>query len=225
MLRARANQLVGVGLGGRYDSAHHAMIAQMPHQCARVDLGQHRNLVPLHVLVGYLLRAPVRTDRRKLAHDQPFDKWARCLVVCCVGAVISNLGVGENDDLPGIGGIGGDFLVSGKGSIENNFSLAFARGAIAVAAEDAPVFERQDRLHRVSGEWIQSILAGLHGGISGTFGGLMHHPGILGRPIHKHGLTVDKRTLHGAEFPAIRRNAAVVAEDKVVVRRQSDLPE
>jgi hypothetical protein len=26
-----------------------------------------------------------------------------------------------------------------------------------VATEDAPVFERQDRLHRVSGEWIQSI--------------------------------------------------------------------
>jgi hypothetical protein len=32
--------------------------------------------------------------------------------------------------------------------------------AIAEASEDAPVFERQDRLHRVSGEWIQSILAG-----------------------------------------------------------------
>jgi hypothetical protein len=27
-----------------------------------------------------------------------------------------------------------------------------------VATEDAPVFERQDRLHRVSGEWIQPIL-------------------------------------------------------------------
>jgi hypothetical protein len=29
-----------------------------------------------------------------------------------------------------------------------------------VAAEDAPVFERQNCLHRLSEEWIQSILAG-----------------------------------------------------------------
>jgi hypothetical protein len=26
-----------------------------------------------------------------------------------------------------------------------------------LATEDAPVLERQDRMHRVSGEWIQSI--------------------------------------------------------------------
>jgi hypothetical protein len=79
------------------------------------------------------------------------------------------LGIGENDNLSGIGGIGGDFLISGKGSIKNNFSLAITRGAIAVASENAPVFERQDRLHRVSGEWIQSILAGLYGGFPASF--------------------------------------------------------
>jgi hypothetical protein len=41
-----------------------------------------------------------------------------------------------------------------------------------VATEDAPVFERQDRLHRVSGEWIQSILAGLGKGFMGMLDGL-----------------------------------------------------
>jgi len=30
---------------------------------------------------------------------------------------------------------------------------------MALPAEDAPVFERQDRLHRLSEEWIQLILA------------------------------------------------------------------
>jgi hypothetical protein len=41
-----------------------------------------------------------------------------------------------------------------------------------VATEDAPVFERQDRLHRVSGEWIQSILAGFASGFTGSRHGL-----------------------------------------------------
>jgi hypothetical protein len=58
--------------------------------------------------------------------------------------------------LSGIGGVGGDLLIAGKGGIKNNLALAFAWVAIAEASEDAPVFERQDRLHRVSKEWIQS---------------------------------------------------------------------
>ena len=89
------------------------MCPQMPHQRARVDLRKHRNLEALHVLVGDLLRAPVRADRRELAHDQPLDVGLGGLVVCLVGAVVADLRIGENDDLPGIGRIGGDFLVAG----------------------------------------------------------------------------------------------------------------
>jgi hypothetical protein len=65
------------------------------------------------------------------------------------------LGIGKNDNLPGVGRIGGDFLITGKGSIEHDLAPAFARVSIALAAEDAPVFERKDRLHRLSEEWIQ----------------------------------------------------------------------
>ena len=78
----------------------------------------------------------------ELADDQALDIGLGRLVVCLVGAVVADLGIGENDDLPGVGGIGGDFLVTGKGSIKNDLALAFARVSIAVATEDAPVFER-----------------------------------------------------------------------------------
>jgi hypothetical protein len=78
----------------------------------------------------------------ELADDQALNIGLGRLVVRLVGAVVADLGIGENDDLTGIGGIGGDFLISGKGSIENNFALAFAWVPIAVATEDAPVFER-----------------------------------------------------------------------------------
>ena len=91
----------------------------------------------------------------ELAHDQALDIGLGRLVVCLVGAVVADLGIGKNDNLAGIGRIGSDFLVTGKGSIENDFALAFARVPVALAAEDAPVFERKNRLHRLSEEWIQ----------------------------------------------------------------------
>jgi hypothetical protein len=79
---------------------------------------------------------------RELAHDQTLDIGLGRLVVRLVRSVIADLGIGENDDLTGIGRIGGDFLISGKGSIKNDLALAFAGVPIAVATEDAPVFER-----------------------------------------------------------------------------------
>ena len=153
------NQNLRIRFFGRNHAAHHAMGTQMPHQGSRVDFSQHRDCVPLHVLVRHLLRAPVRTDDRELADDQPFDKRLSRLIIRVVGAVIADLGICENDDLPGIGRIGSDFLVTGKRGIKNYFTLAFAWGPMAVAAEDAPVFERKNCLHCRSDEWIQSILA------------------------------------------------------------------
>src|SRR6185437_2119548 len=43
----------------------------------------------------------------------------------------------------------------------NDFAITLAFSAVAFTPEDAPVFERKDRLHRCSNEWIQLILSGL----------------------------------------------------------------
>ena len=89
------------------------MRAQMPHQGACVDLRDHRNLEALQILIGNLLRAPVRRDGRKLARHQPFDVGLVGFVVAVVGAVIPDLRIRQNDDLPRIGWIGENFLVAG----------------------------------------------------------------------------------------------------------------
>jgi hypothetical protein len=125
MVSGLGDERFGVGDDGGYDAAHDAVGAQMADQGAGVDFGQHGNGIALHVLVGDLLGAPVGADGREFADDQALDVGLCRFVVCLVGAVVADLGVGENDDLAGIGGIGGDFLVSGKRSIENNFALAF----------------------------------------------------------------------------------------------------
>ncbi len=133
----------------------------MTHQGAGVDLGEHGNLVALEIFLGNFLRTPVGADARELADDQALDVRTGRLVVFGVGAVIADLGIGENYDLPGVGRIGENFLVASDGSIKNDFAVTFAFGAEAFAVEDASVFQRKDCLHCFSEEWILSILSGI----------------------------------------------------------------
>ena len=149
------DECIGIGNVGGDDSAHDAVGSQMANQGAGVDLGEHGNGIALHVLVGDLFGAPVGADRGEFAHDQALDVGLRGFVVGVVGSVVADLGICENDDLTGIGRIGSDFLITGKRSIEDYFTLAFAGVAMTLAEEDAPVFERKNCLHCRSEEWIQ----------------------------------------------------------------------
>src|SRR6185437_10535944 len=88
------DQLVNIGLHGRDHATHHAVIAQVAHESTRVDIGKDRDLELFEILLGNLLRAPVRTDPRKLAHDEALNVRTGGFVVVAVGAVVSDLRVG-----------------------------------------------------------------------------------------------------------------------------------
>src|SRR5208282_5391533 len=141
------DEFVGIVFEGRDHAAHHAIGPQVADQRPRVDLGEHWDPELFHELVGDLLRAPVRADFRELADDQPLYVRTHGLAVFGIGAVVSDFGVGQNDDLPGVGGVGENFLVAGNGSIKNDFAGALAFSAVAFASEDSAVFEGKDRLH------------------------------------------------------------------------------
>jgi hypothetical protein len=47
--------------------------------------------------------------------------------------------------LPGIAGIGENFLVTGKAGVENDFAAAARNRACRAAVKDAPVFQREYR--------------------------------------------------------------------------------
>src|SRR5207245_2266208 len=106
------------------------------------------------------LGAPVGAHPGKLAHNQAFDVGPRGLVVFRVGAVVADFRIGENYDLARVGRIGENFLIAGDGSIENYFPVTFAFGSVAFASEDSSIFQRKDRLHSCSREWILEILTG-----------------------------------------------------------------
>ena len=105
--------LVEVLTGGDY-ATHDAVGAQVPDDRTGVDLGDDGNAATFQVLVGDLGRAPVGADRRKLARDQALDHGPGGLGVGRRGAVVSDVWIGENDDLSCIGRIGEDLLVAGQ---------------------------------------------------------------------------------------------------------------
>jgi len=57
--------------------------------------------------------------------------------------------------LPGIAGIGKDFLITGKAGIENDFAAAARNRARRAAVKDAPVFQRENRGSVLNfGQWV-----------------------------------------------------------------------
>ena len=132
------------------DAALRAVGAEVAHDRAGVQVLDGGNLVALQELLAVLAAAPVAGNRAELTNHQAFNVRTRRFVVVGVGAVVADLRIGQNNNLAGIGGVGEDFLLTGDGSIENNFPVTFAFGAVAFAAEDAPIFQRKDSLHSCS---------------------------------------------------------------------------
>ena len=54
------------------------------------------------------------------------------------------MGIRKANDLPGITGIGENFLITGEAGIENDFAAPARDGAGSAAVKDAPVFQRKN---------------------------------------------------------------------------------
>ena len=58
---------------------------------------------------------------------------------------VTDMRIREAHDLPGVTGVGENFLISGEAGIENDFAAAARERARCAAVKDAPVFQREDR--------------------------------------------------------------------------------
>jgi hypothetical protein len=63
--------------------------------------------------------------------------------------------IGQTDDLPGIAGVGEDFLVTGEAGIENDFAATARDRARRAAVKNAPVLQREYRGSVLNfGQWV-----------------------------------------------------------------------
>ncbi len=101
MARAFSTSAAAIAFHRGKHAAHDAARAQMAHQGARVQAGDHGDAVALQEIAGLGIRPPVAGDGGKLAHHQAFDIRPRRFVIFAAGSVVADLGIGEDDDLPG----------------------------------------------------------------------------------------------------------------------------
>jgi hypothetical protein len=67
----------------------------------------------------------------------------RRFFVVKIRAYVSNVWIGQTDNLPGVAGVRENFLVSGEAGIENDFAAAARNRAGRAAVKYAPVFQRE----------------------------------------------------------------------------------
>jgi len=89
--------------------------------------------------------APIGSQRRKLPDDERFDVGFGRFFIVTIGAYIADVRIGETDNLPGVAGIGENFLIAGEAGVKNDFATTADASARSAAAKDPPVFERENR--------------------------------------------------------------------------------
>ena len=94
----------------------------MADERAGVEVVDHGDAGVREEGVGLGVRPPIAREAGEFADHESLDVGMGGLVIAGGGAVIPDLGVGEDDDLAGIGGVGENFLVAGEGGIEDDFS-------------------------------------------------------------------------------------------------------
>jgi len=111
-----------------------------------VEIPENRNVVAHEVILGGFARAPVGRDRRKFPYNERLNVRYGRLLIICIRSDVSNVRVGQADNLAGVAGIGEDFLISCEARIENDFAAAPGYCPSSTAVKNAPIFERKNSL-------------------------------------------------------------------------------
>jgi len=135
--------LVGGRAIGGYNAAKRPNIANVANKRAGIDIPDSGNFVAIQIKLGGFGGAPIRRDLRKFAHNQRFDVRPNCFFIVEIRADIADVRIGEANNLPGITGVGENFLITGEAGIENDFAAAARDGASRAAVKYAPVFQSE----------------------------------------------------------------------------------
>ena len=120
-----------------HDAVRHSLFADQRRQGTGIQPGHGRDVVLLQPGIQRLQVAVVGGIFRIRPHDQTAHGRGQGLDILGIGAHDADMGKGEGHDLPGIGGIGQDFLITGHGGVEADLAQARAQRAEAGAFEGA----------------------------------------------------------------------------------------
>ncbi len=111
------------GLVGRAEGAGHGPgVADVAGQAPGVDPGDAGHTVAGQEGVEVVLGPPVAAAPGQLADDHAAAEGPGALVVVGRDPVVADVGIGEGDHLPGVGGVGDDLLVAGQDRVEHDLA-------------------------------------------------------------------------------------------------------
>ena len=174
----------------------------------------------IKVELGCLGRTPIRRNLGEFTNDQRLDIGTGGFFIVEIGANIANVGIGQANNLSRITGIGENFLITGKASIENDFAATAGDGARRPAVKYAPVFERENG--RSVKNFCQCILRA-----TSFFVGLGGRQGteVFDRPVGEDGATINILAGDGAKDTRIVGTDAVVAHHEITAPRYGERAE
>lgn len=116
----------------------------MTGQGAGVKFGHARDAVVAQIRVEIFLRAPIARRSRQGAQQKPGTEDLAAFGIFGVNAHIADVGVGQGNDLPAIGWIRQDLLITGHCRVEANLAGAHGCSAEAHSMKDTPIGQCQD---------------------------------------------------------------------------------
>jgi hypothetical protein len=106
---------------------------------ARVDVADDGDAMAFEIGLRSFARPPVGSEKGKFADDQAFDERLGRFLIIEIGADITDVGIGQADDLPGVAGVGENFLISGEAGIKNDFAATAGASTRGAAVKDSSV--------------------------------------------------------------------------------------
>ncbi len=142
--------LEGQLVGGAEGARHRPGLADVAGEAAGVDAGDPGHAGELQPGVEVDGAAPVRRAAGQVAHDDAPAERSPALGVQRRHPVVADVGVGEGDDLPGVGGVGEDLLVAAQDGVEHDLAGGHRRRRPhRLALEDGAVGQHQQGLGAV----------------------------------------------------------------------------
>ena len=97
--------------------------------------------MPGQIRLRRLSGTPVGGYGRKFSHDQRFDVRRGGLLIIEVGSHVSDVRIGQTDNLPRVARVRKNFLISREAGIENNFAAATCAGSRGASLKNSSIFE------------------------------------------------------------------------------------
>lgn len=125
----------------RDDGPHGAFVSQMKDESTGIDTLNAGDVMLLHIICKVDLTAPVAGGRAEFLDHKGGNLGTGGFVVQFVNAVVPDLGVGHDDHLAQVRGVGKNFLITGHAGIKNDFGGHLSGGSKRTSVEDCAVFE------------------------------------------------------------------------------------